>query len=67
VDENDQQYIFTIVGEDEAEPDEGFISWISPLARALVGKKIHDAVIWERPAGNLEFEILEFSYKNSAI
>ena len=24
-------------------------------------------VLWERPAGNLEFEILEFSYKNSAI
>ncbi|MFB3091183.1 MAG: GreA/GreB family elongation factor [Gammaproteobacteria bacterium] len=67
VDENDQQYIFTIVGEDEAEPDEGFISWISPLARALVGKKIHDAVIWERPAGNLELEILEFIYKNSGV
>ncbi|MCH9047846.1 MAG: GreA/GreB family elongation factor [Proteobacteria bacterium] len=65
VDENVRKYIFTIVGEDEAEPDEGFISWISPLARALVGKKIHDAVIWERPAGNLELKILEFIYKNS--
>ena len=62
VDENVQKYIFTIVGEDETEPDEGFISWISPLARELVGKKINDFVIWERPAGNLELEILEFRY-----
>ncbi len=67
VDENDQKYTFTIVGEDEAEPDEGFISWISPLARELIGKKIDDVVIWERPAGNLELEILEFSYKNSGV
>ena len=63
VDENDQEYIFTIVGEDEAEPDEGLISWISPLASELVGKKIDDVVIWERPAGNLELEILGFRYK----
>ena len=67
VDENVQKYIFTIVGEDETEPDEGFISWISPLARELVGKKINDFVIWERPAGNLELEIMEFSYKNSGV
>jgi len=67
VDENVQKYIFTIVDEDETEPDEGFISWISPLARELVGKKINDFVIWERPAGNLELEIMEFSYKNSGV
>jgi len=63
VDENDQEYVFTIVGEDEAEPEEGFISWVSPLARELLGKKADDTVLWERPAGNLELEILEFRYK----
>jgi len=63
VDENDQEYVFTIVGEDEAEPEAGFISWVSPLARELLGKKADDTVLWERPAGNLELEILEFRYK----
>ncbi len=63
IDENDRKYIFTIVGEDETEPDEGLISWISPLARELVGKKSADVVLWERPAGHLELEILEFRYR----
>lgn len=63
IDENDQEYIFTIVGEDEADPEEGFISWVSPLARELLGKKADDTVLWERPAGDLELEILDFSYK----
>ena len=65
LDENDQEYIFTIVGEDEAEPDKGYISWVSPLARELLGKKTDDTVLWERPAGDLELEILGFSYKNT--
>ncbi|MCZ6803533.1 MAG: GreA/GreB family elongation factor [Proteobacteria bacterium] len=60
IDENDLEYIFSIVGEDEAEPNQGRISWVSPLARELVGKKTDDVVMWERPAGNLEMEILEF-------
>ena len=63
IDENGQEYRFTIVGEDEAEPDQGRISWVSPLARELVGKKISDVVIWERPVGSLELEILGSRYK----
>ena len=62
IDEIGQEYRFTIVGEDEAEPDQGRISWVSPLARELVGKKVSDVVIWERPVGNLELEILEFIF-----
>lgn len=67
IDENDQEYIFTIVGEDEADPEAGFISWVSPLARELLGKKADDTVSWERPAGDLELEILDFSYENSGV
>ena len=33
-----------IVGEDEADPSRGTISYVSPVARALVGKKIGDVV-----------------------
>jgi len=63
IDENNQKYVFTIVGEDEADPEAGFISWVSPLARELLGKKADDTVLWERPAGDLELEILDFRYK----
>ena len=39
-----RQQIFRIVGEDEADPAKGLISYVSPLARALVGKEVGDAV-----------------------
>jgi transcription elongation GreA/GreB family factor len=35
---------FRIVGEDEADPAEGSISWVSPLAQALLGKRVGDIV-----------------------
>ncbi len=62
VDENDSQYVFTIVGEDEVDVDKGRISWVSPLAKELIGKEVGDILIWERPAGNLKLKILDFSY-----
>jgi transcription elongation GreA/GreB family factor len=42
--------IFRIVGEDEAEPALGTISYVSPLARAVLGGRVGDAV--EVPGGN---------------
>jgi transcription elongation GreA/GreB family factor len=44
---------FRIVGEDEADPKDGSISYVSPLARALVGKRVDDTV----RAGATEAEI----------
>lgn len=46
---------YTIVGEDEADPKKGTLSWISPLARALMGKQVGDIV----PMGEGEAEILK--------
>lgn len=62
VDEENAHYRFTIVGEDEANADIGLVSWVSPLARELLGKKTGDIIIWQRPAGDLELEILSFIY-----
>ena len=45
---------FRIVGEDEADPARGTLSYVSPLARALTGKRVGDVV----PAGDGEAEIL---------
>jgi transcription elongation GreA/GreB family factor len=44
---------FRIVGEDEADPAEGTLSYVSPLARALIGKEVGDTV----RAGQSEAEI----------
>lgn len=48
---------YRIVGEDEADAAHGLISWVSPLARALVGARVGDAVAWKRPAGDLLVEV----------
>ena len=56
------QHEFSIVGEDEANIAANKVSWISPLAKALIGHKIGESVIWQRPAGNLNLEIVAIHY-----
>src|ERR1044072_556346 len=51
-----------IVGEDEADAANGRLSWVSPLARALTDAQVGDEVVWKRPAGDLELEILSITY-----
>lgn len=53
---------FAIVGEDEADAALGNVSWVSPLANALLGARIGDTVTWRRPSGNVELEILSIDY-----
>ena len=52
---------FTIVGEDEADPQSGLVSWTSPLGAALLGKREGDVALWLRPAGNVEVKIIAAS------
>lgn len=61
-DDEGKSHIFTIVGEDEADIAASKVSWVSPLARALLGHKAGDSVIWRRPAGNLALEIIDIKY-----
>lgn len=53
---------FAIVGEDEADLKEGKISYVSPLAEALLDARVGKTVLWRRPAGNLELVIEEIDY-----
>ena len=53
---------YTIVGEDEADPDGGLIAAISPLARALMEARIGDIVEWIKPAGAVELEVLDIQF-----
>ena len=62
VDENGVKRHFQIVGEDEADPTAGRLSWVSPFALALKDAKVGDVVIWKRPAGNLELEVAKITY-----
>ena len=65
VDENGVKRSFEIVGEDEADPNVGKLSWVSPLALALKDAKVGDTVVWKRPAGDLELDILSIRYPDA--
>ena len=58
----DEEVIFKIVGEDEANVNEGKISFSSPLARALIGKGEGDIAKFESPAGLQEYEIVAIKH-----
>jgi transcription elongation GreA/GreB family factor len=62
LDGRDRRKRYRIVGEDEADPDQGLVSWVSPLARALTGARVGDTVVWERPDGNVEVEVEDISF-----
>ena len=53
---------FTIVGIDETDAAKGYVSWISPIARALIKAREGDTVVLRTPAGNETLEILEVRY-----
>jgi transcription elongation factor GreB len=55
--------IYTIVGVDETDASQGRISWISPLARALIKAREGDSIRFQSPVGIREIEILEVRYE----
>ena len=61
-DEDGKEQEFAIVGDDEADVAGGKISWASPLARAMIGSRIGDTVVWSRPAGEAEVYIVDIRY-----
>ena len=65
-DEDGEQYCYRIVGADETDAQRGFISIDSPVARALMGKKLDDAVTVHRPKGELTLTILAVRYSEPA-
>jgi transcription elongation factor GreB len=53
---------WSIVGEDEAEPSAGKISWKSPLGRALLNKNVDDLLEVETPKGVMEFRVIKYLF-----
>ncbi len=59
---DDAEHDYRIVGKDEIDPNKGYISWISPLAKALRGKAVGDVVNVNTPNGEDEFEVVDIKY-----
>jgi transcription elongation factor GreB len=53
----------TIVGVDEVDPAHGRVSWVSPIAKALLKAREGDRVTLRTPAGEEKLEILEVTYQ----
>ncbi len=55
--QNDVEVVYQIVGEDESDVKGGKISVGSPLARAMMGKKVGEDIVVKAPVGDIEYEI----------
>lgn len=61
--ESDEESSYQIVGVQEADVKAGKISIESPLARALIGKRVDDPIEVKNPKGIKEYEVVRFEYK----
>jgi transcription elongation factor GreB len=57
------QSSYCIVGVDEADVSRGHISWVSPLARALLKLRMGDVAMFRTPTGVSELEVLTVMYR----
>jgi transcription elongation factor GreB len=55
---------YRIVGVDETDIDQGWISWLSPIARALINKRQGERIRFKRPAGDVELEVVQVTYED---
>ena len=58
-DDDDEEEEYTIVGTNEADPFSNKISNESPIAKAVMGKKVNDKVTVESPNGSFDIEIVK--------
>jgi transcription elongation factor GreA len=60
--DTEEETIYRIVGDDEADIEQGTISISSPIARGLIGKEVGDKAIVVTPAGQRKFEIVDLEF-----
>lgn len=61
-DEDDNERVLTLVGDDEADAGQGRVGWNAPLVRALRGAGIGDLRRVTLPAGEREYEVIAITY-----
>jgi transcription elongation factor GreB len=59
---NGEESMYRIVGVDETDVDRGWVSWLSPIARALTNAKVGERVCFKIPAGETELEVVAVNY-----
>ncbi|HEY0562740.1 MAG TPA: transcription elongation factor GreB [Methylophilus sp.] len=64
---DDTEHTYRIVGKDEIEPTKGYISWISPLAKSMLGKSIGDQLRVITPKGEEAFEVIEIRFSEAKL
>jgi transcription elongation factor GreB len=57
-----KEIVITIVGVDEVDLEKNHVSWVSPIAKALIKAKLGDCVVIQTPTGPCEIEILAVEY-----
>ena len=57
-----RETMITIVGVDEVDLEKGHVSWVSPIAKALIKAKLGDSVVIQTPTGPCEIEIRDVQY-----
>ena len=62
IDAEDRERTYQIVGVEEVDVKAGKISIASPMGRALLNKRVGDIAVIQRPAGDLDVEIVELRY-----
>jgi transcription elongation factor GreB len=62
-DEEGQRRVVHIVGADELDPARGRVSWISPVAKALMNAAVGDVVQVRTPSGPVETEVIDIRYE----
>jgi len=60
--DTEEEIVYKIVGEDEANIQEGKIAVNAPIARAMIGKMLDDIIEVKTPSGVVTYEILEIQY-----
>ena len=58
-----EETAYRIVGLDETDPDNNWVSWMSPIARALLNRKRGERIRFKFPSGEESLEIKEISYE----
>jgi transcription elongation factor GreB len=61
-DDEGKESTYQIVGEDEFDAKKGKISWISPLGKALLGKKVDEEATVKRPKGDKTYTVIRIDY-----
>ncbi len=61
--DTDEEKVFQLVGQEEADIKAGKLSIHSPMARSLIGREEGDTAIVKAPAKTIEYEILEISFE----